>query len=108
MKILVVHNRYRSTSPGGEDRVVDQERDALLAAGHTVERFERFNDDIESWSLAQRAAIPAQVVWNGSARRDLASTIARFRPDVVHVHNTFLFSARRSCLRAVRPTCPSS
>jgi hypothetical protein len=24
MKILVVHNRYRSTSPSGENRVVDQ------------------------------------------------------------------------------------
>jgi glycosyltransferase involved in cell wall biosynthesis/2-polyprenyl-3-methyl-5-hydroxy-6-metoxy-1,4-benzoquinol methylase len=89
MRVLVVHNRYRSTSPGGEDRVVDQERDALRAAGHTVERFERFNDDIESWSLARRLAIPAHVVWNGEARRDLTHVIARARPDVVHVHNTF-------------------
>ena len=28
MKILVVHNRYRSSSPSGEDRVVDQEHAA--------------------------------------------------------------------------------
>ena len=29
MKILVVHNRYRSASPSGENRVVDQETKAL-------------------------------------------------------------------------------
>ena len=33
MRILVAHNRYRSTSPGGEDRVVDQEHAALVARG---------------------------------------------------------------------------
>jgi glycosyltransferase involved in cell wall biosynthesis/SAM-dependent methyltransferase len=89
MRCLVVHNRYRSSSPGGEDRVVDQERAALVADGHVVERFERFNDDIESWSLAQRSAIPTRVVWSGDARRSLGRAIRAFRPDVVHVHNTF-------------------
>ncbi|HEX4493316.1 MAG TPA: glycosyltransferase [Acidimicrobiia bacterium] len=103
MRILVAHNRYRSTSPGGEDRVVDQERDALQAAGHTVERFERFNDDIQSWSLARRSAIPARVVWNDAARRDLTRAIADFRPDVVHVHNTFPLLSP-SILHACRAT----
>ena len=89
MRILVAHNRYRSTSPGGEDRVVDQEHAALVARGHTVERFERFNDDIEQMSVTQRAMVPGQVVWSNAARRSLTSAIRRFRPDVVHVHNTF-------------------
>ena len=89
MRILVVHNRYRTTSPGGEDRVVDQERAALVARGHVVERFERFNDDIEQFSFARRVAVPGQVVWSESARQSLARAIDRFRPDVVHVHNTF-------------------
>jgi hypothetical protein len=42
LKILQVHNRYRSSSPSGEDRVVEQERSALEGAGHVVESFERF------------------------------------------------------------------
>jgi glycosyltransferase involved in cell wall biosynthesis len=89
VRVLQVHNRYRSSSPGGEDRVVDQEGAALAVRGHVVERFERRNDDIEHWSLPRRAIVPSQVVWSNSARRSLRTTIDRFRPDVVHVHNTF-------------------
>lgn len=89
MRVLVVHNRYRTTSPGGEDRVVDQERKALIGRGHVVECFEAYNDDIENFSITRRAAIPGQVVWSDAARRSLAQTISTFGPDVVHVHNTF-------------------
>lgn len=102
MRILVVHNRYRSSSPGGEDRVVDQEHAALVGAGHEVQRFERSNDEIAGFSLARKAVVPAAVVWSRLSRRDLDAAIEAFRPDVVHVHNVFpLLSASvlRSCTR---------
>jgi len=89
LKVLLVHNRYRSASPSGEDRVVDQEGEALEVAGHTVERFERFSDDIASGPVAQRALVPFRVVWSDQSRRSLQATLRRLRPDVVHVHNTF-------------------
>ncbi|MGW1342869.1 glycosyltransferase [Kribbella sp. NPDC002412] len=89
MKILLVHNRYRSTAPSGENRVVDQESAALAEAGHEVRHFERFSDEIEEWPAWQKATLPARVVWNPASRRDLAAELERFRPDVVHVHNTF-------------------
>jgi len=89
MKILLVHNRYRSTAPSGENRVVDQEGEALAALGHEVETFERHSDEIEDWPAWKKATLPARVVWNPAAKRDLAETLRRFRPDVVHVHNTF-------------------
>jgi glycosyltransferase involved in cell wall biosynthesis len=89
MRILVVHNRYRSTAPSGENRVVDQESGALTALGHEVEHFERHSDEIEEWSAARKATLPARVVWNPETRRDLKKVLRRFRPDVVHVHNTF-------------------
>lgn len=89
MRILVVHNRYRSTAPSGENRVVDQESEALVSLGHEVERFERHSDEIEEWSAARKATLPARVVWNPETRRDLKNVLRRFRPDVVHVHNTF-------------------
>lgn len=89
MKILLVHNRYRSTAPSGENRVVDQEGEALAALGHEVEVFERHSDEIEDWPAWKKATLPARVVWNPAAKRDLAATLERFRPDVVHVHNTF-------------------
>jgi glycosyltransferase involved in cell wall biosynthesis len=89
MKIVVVHSRYRSVAPSGENRVVDQEIAALAALGHQVELFERRSDEIEGWSAAHKAVLPAAVVWNGPARRNLRELLRTQQPDVVHVHNTF-------------------
>ena len=89
MRILVVHGRYRSAAPSGENNVVDRESAALAAAGHDVHRFERHSDEIDGWSTARKATLPVKVIWNGESRRDLAACLAEVRPDVVHVHNTF-------------------
>jgi glycosyltransferase involved in cell wall biosynthesis len=89
MRIVIAHSRYRSAAPSGENRVVDQETAALAALGHEVELFERRSDDIEGWTAARKAALPAAVVWNGGVRRGLRALLRSSRPDVVHVHNTF-------------------
>ena len=89
MKILQVHNRCRSVAPSGENRVVEQEGEALAEVGHEVVRFGRDSDEIEQWSAAKKAALPATVVWSRSAHRDLTAVLREQRPDIVHVHNTF-------------------
>lgn len=89
MRILLVHNRYRSGAPSGENRVVDQEGAALEAQGHEVIRFGRSSDEIETWPLAKKAMLPARTIWSRETSRDLTAALARHRPDVVHVHNTF-------------------
>jgi glycosyltransferase involved in cell wall biosynthesis len=89
MKILVVHGRYRSLAPSGENHVVDQERVALRAAGHEVDTFERHSDEIADWGLSRKALLPARAIRNGEVRRDLQRHLLRARPDVVHIHNTF-------------------
>lgn len=89
MKIVLIHNRYRSAAPSGENRVVDQEGDALAALGHEVIRFERNSDEIEHWPRARKASLPVRVVWSREVRRDLTATLRECQPDVAHVHNTF-------------------
>ena len=89
MRVVLVHNRYRSAVPSGENRVVDQEFAALTALGHDVVRFQRNSDEIEQWSGAKKAALPTRVIWSHEARRGLAATLREHRPAVVHVHNTF-------------------
>jgi glycosyltransferase involved in cell wall biosynthesis len=89
MRILLVHNRYRSGTPSGENRVVDQEGEALAALGHEVMRFGRSSDEIEQWSVAKKASLPARVIWNRETYRDLTAVLREHRPEVVHVHNTF-------------------
>ncbi len=121
MKILVVHNRYRSTQPSGENAVFDDEAELLAASGCTVERLEVSSDEIATWSPARRALLPARVVWSRKGARLARSAIEHFRPDIVHVHNTFpllspaaLRAAHASpaavvqTLHNFRPLCPAS
>ncbi|MEU1027047.1 glycosyltransferase, partial [Streptomyces sp. NPDC005904] len=89
MHVLVVHNRYSSAQPSGENNVVDQETALLRAAGHRVELFERRSDDIAAMSLPGKAALPLLVPWNPAVRSELAARLRAERPDVVHVHNVF-------------------
>ncbi|MEU6621311.1 glycosyltransferase family 4 protein [Streptomyces litmocidini] len=89
MHVLVVHNRYSSAQPSGENRVVDEEVALLRAAGHRVDLFERRSDDIAGRSLLGKAAVPLLVPWNPAVRTELAALLRADRPDVVHVHNVF-------------------
>ena len=89
MRILLVHNRYRSASPSGENRVVDQEGEALAALGHEVMRFGRSSDEIGQWSVVKKASLPARSVWSSETYRSLKAALREHRPEVVHVHNTF-------------------
>ncbi|WP_251092191.1 glycosyltransferase [Streptomyces sp. Caat 7-52] len=89
MHVLVVHNRYASAQPSGENKVVDQEVALLRGAGHRVEVFERRSDDIAARSLPGKVAVPLLVPWNPAVRTELAALLRAERPDVVHVHNVF-------------------
>ncbi|MGI5508679.1 glycosyltransferase [Streptomyces sp. CA-106131] len=89
MRVLVVHNRYASAQPSGENKVVDQEVALLRGGGHQVEMFERRSDDIAAMSLLAKVAVPLRVPWNPAVRTELAARLRTERPDVVHVHNVF-------------------
>lgn len=85
MKILLMHNRYQQA--GGEDTVVQSERDLLLSFGHDVQVLEVFNDTISTPLSRLQAGISA--IYSPSARSNVESLIASFRPDIAHVHNFF-------------------
>ncbi|WP_461029073.1 glycosyltransferase, partial [Streptomyces sparsus] len=89
MHVLVVHNRYASAQPSGENKVVDQEVALLREAGHRVEVFERCSDDIAARSLPGKAGVALRVPWNRAVRAELAARLRADRPDVAHVHNVF-------------------
>jgi glycosyltransferase involved in cell wall biosynthesis len=89
MRVLVVHNRYASAQPSGENKVVDQEVALLRAAGHEVALFERRSDTIAAMSLPGKAAVPLLVPWNPAVRKELAARLRAERPDIVHIHNVF-------------------
>jgi glycosyltransferase involved in cell wall biosynthesis len=115
-RVLVVHNAYQQR--GGEDSVVDAEIELLRGHGHAVETYSRHNDELKSMSAPQAAV---QSIWSLRSSREIASAAQRFRPDVVHFHNTFplispaaYWSARRGgaavvqTLHNFRLLCPQA
>jgi glycosyltransferase involved in cell wall biosynthesis len=101
MRVAMLHNRYRTGQPSGENTVVAQTVDLLRNSGHEVGLYVRNSDDIAAMSRKDRGLLPFRSVWSFSAERDLTRLLQEQRPDVVHVHNTFpLFSP--SVLRAAQ------
>jgi len=83
-RVLVAHCRYQHR--GGEDSVAEAEIEMLEQRGHAVHTLFRDNDEIASLSAAN---IVAQTLWSKRTSRELESAVQTFRPDVIHVHNTF-------------------
>ena len=83
-RILIVHNGYQFK--GGEDTVVEAESQLLREHGHPVELFTRHNDDIQQMG---RLRLLGNTFWSSSVAADFAEVLTRFKPDLVHVHNTF-------------------
>ncbi len=83
-RVLVTHNAYQQR--GGEDSVVDDEIQLLREHGHEVELYRRDNRDIESMG---KMAVARDTLWSERTQHDIEAVLSRFRPDVIHTHNTF-------------------
>lgn len=84
MRVLVAHNAYQQR--GGEDSVVDDEVALLRARGAEVLVMQVHNDDIASMG---RVELLGRTIWSRPAARQMTEHCQAFRPDVVHVHNSF-------------------
>jgi glycosyltransferase involved in cell wall biosynthesis len=83
LRVVIAHNAYQLK--GGEDSVMEAELALLLSNGHEVELFARHNDAIGQISAPSLAM---QTIWSTSAARYFEALLRKFKPDVVHVHNT--------------------
>ena len=84
MRVLVVHNAYQHK--GGEDSVMEAEVTMLAARGHSIMLFLRHNDSIHK---KFRIVTAFQTIWSAPVGQEFEATLRSFKPDVVHVHNTF-------------------
>lgn len=84
MRVLIAHNYYQQA--GGEDAVVAEEYALLARNGVEVELYQQHNDRIAAMPRAQLAL---DTLWSRQTLRELGAQIERFRPDVIHAHNTF-------------------
>jgi glycosyltransferase involved in cell wall biosynthesis len=85
----VVHNRYRSEMPSGENRVVDDEIEMLRKAGVEVITYLRSSDEIPAMGVSDRLNLPVSPIINFRSARELRALIRAERPDVLHLHNPY-------------------
>jgi glycosyltransferase involved in cell wall biosynthesis len=88
LRVLQAHNKYRP-GWGGEDTVADLEADLLVRNGHTVERLSVWTRELEGASLFRIVSAGFGTVWSVRGYRLMRDALARFSPDIVHVHNVF-------------------
>lgn len=116
MRVLILHNYYRLR--GGEQSVVNAEHHLLESRGHEVRRLTFDNEHIPT-GVGKWAAMLLSI-YNPSSYRQTRAVLEEFRPDVMHVHNTFyvaspaVYKAARDCgvpvvqtLHNYRLICPS-
>lgn len=84
MRVMFVHDYYRQR--GGEDVVVESEMALLAGQGDPVALYSRHNDELQAMG---RLEAGAQTLWSQRTVRELLPRIEAFRPDVIHVHNSF-------------------
>jgi glycosyltransferase involved in cell wall biosynthesis len=99
-----VHNAYQQ--PGGEDVVFEQECGMLERAGHQVVAYRRSNWDAEAYHRVKLLGLAKRTIWASDSRRDFQDLLRLEKPDLVHVHNTFVMispSIYSACSQARMP-----
>jgi glycosyltransferase involved in cell wall biosynthesis len=104
-RILVVHNRYRSEFPSGENQVVDGQIALLRGAGLEVETYVRSSDEIAGFSKRQRVELGMRPIFSREDVTKLDAVIERFRPDVVHLHHVYPLISPAVVLPALARGC---
>jgi glycosyltransferase involved in cell wall biosynthesis len=106
MRVLVVHNRYSSRSPSGENLAVDDEIRWLGEAGVDVVSHQVSNDEMVDVGPLARVRDGLGAVWSLGARRRFEAALDESRPDLVHVHNLFPLLTSSVPTAARRRTLP--
>jgi glycosyltransferase involved in cell wall biosynthesis len=89
MKIVSVHNTHQHR--GGEDVVFEQEKRMLERAGHTVATYHRTNHEIgASLGIIGQLDLAMRTIWASDSLAQFDAFLASKKPDVVHIHNTFI------------------
>ena len=88
MKIALLHNFYRSSSPSGENNAVLAQLNLLRKREHEVRLFEAHSDEMPS-NMKNLARHALNVAMRSTSVPELIRNLNEFKPDILHVHNTF-------------------
>ena len=92
---------------GGEDEVVKAEKSMLEEYGHEVFLFECANSEIKNFDLFHKIRLSlCDIYWSKTTYQSVKKIIQDKKPDIVHIHNTFLLispSVYDACFEAQVP-----
>ena len=89
MRVVIVHNRYRSENPSGGNRVVESDIEQLRADGVEVYPYIRDSDEIANWTAIGKAGLAVRPLVSPADAIAFRQMLRRVRPDIVHLHNPF-------------------
>ena len=104
LRILIAHNAYQQR--GGEDAVVEAEAELLRKHGHAVHRYDRHNDELLGPDSPGKLGLLRDLIWSRRTTKEIRELIAKFRPDVIHVHNTLPLISPSIYWEAARANVP--
>ncbi|HOK23739.1 MAG TPA: glycosyltransferase family 4 protein [Candidatus Hydrothermia bacterium] len=84
MKILIIHNFYKSSAPSGEDIVFRREYEMLKENGASVLTYTRHNDEMTGLRTILSGVAG---IWSWKTYNDVKRIIRTEKPDVAHFHN---------------------
>jgi glycosyltransferase involved in cell wall biosynthesis len=88
MKIVAIHNAYQQA--GGEDVVFEQECQLLRCHGNQVITYQRTNRELEKISGLECLTLMQRIISAEDSRKAVSDLLKSEKPDLVHVHNTFM------------------
>ena len=89
MKVLICHNRYRSSSPSGENQLVNSEIALLRRAGVEVIQMIEDSDSIVSGGLVVMGNAALGPLYSPKGVRRFKALLREEHPDLIHLHNVF-------------------
>mgnify|MGYP006083604635 FL=1 len=107
MKILQIHNEYKYF--GGEDQIVEREKNLLLENNHEVIQLIRKNNE-EIKNLYDQIIVSKNLTFSKKSEKIVDEKIQFNKPDIVHIHNFFPLwspSILNSCIKNKIPVVMS-
>jgi glycosyltransferase involved in cell wall biosynthesis len=89
LRYLLAHSHYASAVPSGENQVFEAELQLLKKNGHDLQTFTRHSDEIRAKGTIGVIQGALATPWNPWMANSIRKKVDEFKPDVVHVHNTF-------------------
>ena len=89
MRVVVVHNRYRSAQPSGENRVVEADIAALESEGVEVYPYIRDSDEIDGFTALGKAGVAFRPLASPVDSIAFRRLLRDVQPHIVHLHNPY-------------------